>query len=47
MYKTKFIVIKLKKIIFPLSICIFTMLLLVFSSKNIDAAKAGLALWRK
>ena len=47
MYKTKFIVIKLKKMIFPFSLLLFIFFLLVFSNENIEAARNGLILWRK
>ena len=45
MLKNKFIVIKFKKILFPLSILFFIFFLLVFSNKNIESARNGLLLW--
>ena len=41
----KFIVIKLKNLIIPISICLFTVLLVVFSQDNLRYAKNGLLLW--
>ena len=45
MFRNKFIVIKFKKILFPLTILIFILFLLLFSNQNIQAAKLGLLLW--
>lgn len=36
---------RLKKIIIPICICIFTIFLVLFSSNNLTAAKNGLTLW--
>lgn len=40
-----FIMISLKKNIFPFCLCLFTIFLVVFSNSNINAAKNGLMLW--
>lgn len=45
MIKTRFIVLKLKQVLIPICIYTFTVFLLVFSSKNLEAAKNGLSLW--
>lgn len=45
MYKVKLIVFKIKKIFIPICICLFTILLLLFSNTNLISAKNGLALW--
>ena len=45
MYKIKFIVFKLKKLFIPACICLFTILLLVFSNSNLLSAKTGISLW--
>ena len=45
MHLFRFIVIKIKHIILTLIICLFPILLIVFSNKNMEAAKSGLALW--
>lgn len=41
----KFFIIKLKSIILPSLICLFIVLLLLFSKNNLSAAKSGLYLW--
>lgn len=41
----KVFVLKLKKLVIPASICIFTFFLILFSSDNLLAAKNGLMLW--
>lgn len=45
MNKIKFIIIKLKKLLIPLCICLFTFFLLIFSKANLSSAKTGLVLW--
>lgn len=45
MLKNKFIIVKIKELFFPVTICCFMLFLLVFSSSNILAAKAGILLW--
>ena len=45
MYKIKFLVFNIKKSFLPISICLFTILLLIFSNTNLSSAKTGLALW--
>ena len=45
MSKIKFIVIKIKKILIPTCICMFTIFLVVFSNSNLSSAKTGLTLW--
>lgn len=45
MYKIKFIILKLKRLLIPICICLFTLFLLIFSKDNITAAKNGLLLW--
>ena len=45
MYKIKFLVFNIKKSFLPIIICLFTILLLIFSSTNLSSAKTGLALW--
>lgn len=41
----KFFVFKIKSIIIPFCICIFTIFLLIFSNNNLTAAKKGISLW--
>jgi len=41
----KFIVIKIKSLFLPCTICIFILFLLIFSKSNLNAAKSGLLLW--
>lgn len=45
MYKIKFIIFKLKNLLIPTCICLFTVFLLVFSNSNLSSAKTGLSLW--
>ena len=45
MYRIKFLIIKIKRIFLPFCICLFTILLLVFSKTNLSSAKSGLSLW--
>lgn len=45
MLKPKFILLKIKKIIIPFSICLFTVFLLIFSNTNLESCKFGLKLW--
>jgi len=45
MKKVRFIVFKLKQILIPICIYLFTVFLLIFSSTNLIAAKNGLSLW--
>ncbi len=45
MYKFKLIVIKLKSLIIPFFICLFTLFLVIFSKDNLVASKLGLQLW--
>lgn len=45
MYKIKFIIFKLKNLLIPTCICLFTVFLLVFSNNNLSSAKTGLSLW--
>lgn len=45
MLKFKFIVLKIKSLIIPFSIYIFTIFLILFSNNNLEAAKAGITLW--
>ena len=40
-----FLVLKIKSLFLPIIICMFIILLLLFSSYNISAAKVGLSLW--
>ncbi len=44
-YKPKFIFLSLKRKILPLIFCAFTIFLVLFSNKNLVAAKSGLLLW--
>lgn len=41
----KFIIIKIKSLILPFAICLFTISLLIFSNSNLEAAKVGLSMW--
>lgn len=45
MNKFKMFVLKAKTLIIPISICLFTLFLIVFSNDNLSAAKKGLSLW--
>lgn len=45
MYKFKLVFIKIKNLIIPFSICLFTIFLVVFSKNNLYAAKSGIYLW--
>jgi len=45
MFKNNFIIIKIKNYIFPFIFLLFTILLVLFSSSNLSAAKSGLHLW--
>lgn len=45
MLKAKFIVLKIKSLIIPFSIYIFTIFLVLFSNNNLEAAKSGISLW--
>lgn len=45
MNNIKIIVFNIKKLFMPISICLFTMFLLIFSNANLSSAKTGLALW--
>lgn len=45
MYKIKFIVLTLKRLLIPVCICLFTMFLLIFSNNNLLSAKTGISLW--
>lgn len=45
MYKIKFIVFKIEKLVIPACICLFTIFLLIFSNNNLSSAKTGLSLW--
>lgn len=45
MHLSRFIIIKLKSIFFPALVCSLVFFLIVFSDKNIAAAKSGLNLW--
>ena len=45
MNNIKIIVFNIKKLFIPISICLFTMFLLIFSNANLSSAKTGLALW--
>ena len=45
MKKKYFYIIKLKQIIFPLILVLFTACLVIFSKTNLSAAKSGLVLW--
>lgn len=45
MNNIKIIVFNIKKLFIPISICLFTMFLLIFSNTNLSSAKTGLALW--
>ncbi len=45
MYKIKWIVLKAKNMFIPVSICLFTVFLLIFSNANLLSAKKGLTLW--
>ena len=45
MNKFKMFVLKAKTLIIPISICLFTLFLIVFSNGNLSAAKKGLSLW--
>lgn len=40
-----FIIIKFKKLFFPLIFSLFSICLLIFSSTNLQSAKSGLSLW--
>lgn len=41
----KFIIVKIKSLILPFAICLFTISLLIFSNSNLEAAKRGIAMW--
>ena len=45
MIKPKFIILKIKVLLIPFCILLFTLLLLAFSHSNFEATKAGLYLW--
>lgn len=45
MKKTRFIILKLERILLPACIYAFTIFLVLFSSDNLSAAKSGLSLW--
>jgi len=45
MYKFKLIIIKLKSLVIPFFICLFTLFLILFSKDNLIASKLGLQLW--
>lgn len=45
MFKTKFIFIRVKSMILPACLCLFTVFLIVFSRDNLVAAKSGMNLW--
>lgn len=45
MNKIRFIVLKLRKSLLSICICLFSVLLLIFSNNNLSSAKTGLALW--
>ena len=45
MHSSSFVVVRLKKIILPVIICMFILFMLVFSKSNISSSKSGLVLW--
>ena len=45
MNKSKFYIIRLKKLVLPLILILFTCSLIIFSKTNLNAAKNGLILW--
>jgi len=45
MQKTKFIILKIKSLIIPSCICLFTTMLIVFSNANFESCKYGIKLW--
>lgn len=45
MNKFKILVLKIKSLIIPTIICLFTLFLILFSNSNLFAAKKGLSLW--
>ena len=45
MLKTRFIILKIKQLIIPICICLFTIMLLVFSNTNFESCKYGIKLW--
>lgn len=45
MHKIKIIILKIRKLLIPISICLFTFFLLIFSNSNVVSAKSGLFLW--
>lgn len=45
MHSFKFVILKLKELILPLIISLFTIFLIVFSSDNLVSAKSGIILW--
>ncbi len=45
MISTRFIILKIKTLIIPTFICLFTIMLLVFSNSNFESCKYGIRLW--
>lgn len=45
MHKCRFLIFRIKKLIIPFTIFIFTIFLIVFSKDNLSAAKNGILLW--
>ncbi len=45
MFKVKVLIFKLKKLIIPFCICLFTLCLLMFSNATLLSAKTGISLW--
>lgn len=45
MHRVKFIMFKIKQLFIPFCICLFTILLLLFSKDNLSSARSGLSLW--
>ncbi len=45
MYKSKFLILRIKTFFVPFCICAFIILLLVFSKTNLSAVESGLILW--
>ena len=45
MIKPRFVILKIKAMLIPFYICLFTIFLLIFSNENLVSAKNGLKLW--
>ena len=45
MLKPRFLILKIKSLIIPFCICLFTIFLILFSNANLESSKNGLRLW--